>query len=93
MQFGNRDRESLFLTSKTHTHYLLTPACVALPEIWIEGVFHFSGNVYQFERYMFERIAAVDARVTLVICGRRHMRGLEQRLAGAGVVVSIYDVL
>ena len=50
-------------------------------------------HAYQeFERYMFERIAAVDASVTLVICGRRHMRGLEQRLTGAGVVVSMHDV-
>jgi hypothetical protein len=46
----------------------------------------------EFERYMFERIAAVDARVTLVICGRRHMRGLEQRCTGTGVKPSMYDV-
>ena len=50
-------------------------------------------HAYQeFERYMFERIVTVDARVTLVICGRRHMRGLEQRLTGAGVVVSMHYV-
>jgi hypothetical protein len=46
----------------------------------------------EFERYMFERIATVDARVTLVICGRRHMWGLEQQLTGAGVAVPVHDV-
>lgn len=50
-------------------------------------------HAYQeFERYMFERIATVDAIVSLVICGRRHMRGLEQQLTGAGVIVSMHDV-
>jgi len=51
------------------------------------------GHAYrEFERYMFERIAPVGAQVILVICGRRHMRGLEQRFGEAGVITSVYDV-
>jgi hypothetical protein len=46
----------------------------------------------EFERHMFERIVAINATVTLAICGRRHMRGLEQRVIEAGVRASVYDV-
>jgi hypothetical protein len=46
----------------------------------------------EFERYMFERIGLVDVPVTLAICGRRHMSGLEQRFTDAGVRVVFYDV-
>ena len=46
----------------------------------------------EFEDYMFGRIAAVNARVTLAICGRRHMHGLEERVRGVGVKTFRYDV-
>lgn len=46
----------------------------------------------EFERRMFEQIVSRNARVTLAICGRRHMRGLEQRVQNAAVRAIIYDV-
>jgi len=41
---------------------------------------------------MFERIAAIDAKVTLAICGRRDMRGSESQIREAGAKTFIYDV-
>jgi hypothetical protein len=46
----------------------------------------------EFERYMCEQIALANVPVTLVICGRRHMRGLAQRFEDAGVRTVVYDV-
>lgn len=46
----------------------------------------------EFERYMFEQIALVNVPVTLVTCGRRHMRSLAQRFEDAGVRALVYDV-
>lgn len=46
----------------------------------------------EFERRFFEQIASRNARVTLAICGRRHMRGLEERIRNAGARTFVYDV-
>ncbi|MGA9914569.1 MAG: hypothetical protein WBR17_18785 [Paraburkholderia sp.] len=41
---------------------------------------------------MFEQIARVSVPVTLAICGRRHVRGLAQRIEVAAVRALVYDV-
>jgi hypothetical protein len=46
----------------------------------------------EFERYMFERIASHTPSVSLVICGRHHMRPLEQRFIDVDVTVFVYDI-
>jgi hypothetical protein len=46
----------------------------------------------EFERYMFEQIALINAPVTLVICGRRHTAGLAHQFEDAGVRARVYDV-
>ena len=50
-------------------------------------------RAYQvFEQYMFDRIKAANRRVTLVLCGRRHLNGLTELFRTAKDDVSVYDI-
>jgi len=44
------------------------------------------------ESYMFERVQAHEQSVTLVMCGRNHLPGLQQLLTAAGHQVHPHDV-
>lgn len=45
-----------------------------------------------FEEYMFAQVKAARATRVLVICGRRHLLGLERLFAAAGDDVRVYDI-
>jgi hypothetical protein len=46
----------------------------------------------EFERYMLACTTTRNAQVSLVICGREHLPGLEQLFVAAGVNVFVYDL-
>jgi hypothetical protein len=45
-----------------------------------------------FEEFMFVQTKAQGSKTTLVLCGRRHLRGLETLFKAAGDEVKVYDI-
>ncbi len=45
-----------------------------------------------FEQYMFEQIKSRDEKTILVMCGRRHLRGLQALFSACGDDVRPYDI-